>query len=163
MSCGSTGATPTPTDEAFVDGWFRTGDAGFVDDEGFLHVVDRLKDIVVVGSPNVYPSDLEEVLAGCENIREAAVVGRPDGDLGEVPVAFVVVEPGRSMQPDDVRALFNGTVASYKQPRDVVFVEALPRSALGKVQKSILREWAKQAVDSLVSPVPFDPTRAGRA
>ena len=142
---------PQASDEAFVDGWCRTGDAGFVDEEGFLHVVDRLKDIIIVGSSNVYPRDLEEVLAGCGDIREAAVVGRAE-PLGEVPVAFVVVETRRSMGRDEVLALFSGAIASYKHPRDIVFVDALPRTALGEVQKSVLREWAAAVGTAPVAP-----------
>lgn len=144
------------TDEAFVEGWFRTGDAGFVDGEGYLHIVGRLKDIIVVGSSNVYPGDVEAVLADCSDIREAAVVGRPDAELGEVPVAFVVLEPARRMSRDMVMALFDGKLASYKHPRDVVLVDALPRTALGKVQKSTLREWAKR-----LTPVPLTVGSAG--
>ena len=130
---------PEATREAFQDGWFRTGDLGFLDEDGYLHIVDRLKDIIIVGSSNVYPSDLEAVLSGCPDILEAAVVGRPDDKLGEVPVACVVAKPGRPLTAEQVMALFEGRLATYKHPRDVLFLESLPRNALRKVQKSALR------------------------
>jgi fatty-acyl-CoA synthase len=131
------------TGEAFQEGWFKTGDLGSFDEDGYLHVVDRLKDIIIVGGSNVYPADVEAVLQGSGDIREAAVVARPDDQLGEVPVAFVVVEPGRSLTREQVMGLFDGRLAGYKQPRDVVFLGALPRTALGKVQRSALRARAK--------------------
>jgi acyl-CoA synthetase (AMP-forming)/AMP-acid ligase II len=120
---------------------FRTGDAGYIDEDGFLHIVERLKDIIIVGGSNVYPADIESVLVSDPRVREAAVVGRPDTECGEVPAAFVVGEPG--LTHDHVRALFHGVLAEYKHPRDVFFVEQLPRSALGKVQRSVLRAWAQ--------------------
>lgn len=142
----------TATGASFADGWFRTGDAGFLDEEGFLHVVGRLKDIIVVGGSNVYPADLDRILAECSDIREAAVVGRPDADLGEVPVAFVVLEPDRPMTADAVMALFDGRLAPYKHPREFVFVDTLPKTALGKIQKSILRERAKARKEGTDTP-----------
>jgi fatty-acyl-CoA synthase len=152
------------TREAFIDGWFRTGDAGFVDEEGFLHVVERLKDIIVVGASNVYPGDVEAVLTGCPAVAEAAVVGRPDPDLGEVPVAFVVLTPGTAVTASELRPLFVGRLAAYKHPRDVVFVDALPRTALGKVQRSVLRAWNGSRPDAIAAagppPVTPSPPRA---
>ncbi len=139
------------TREAFRDGWFRNGDLGLFDEQGYLHIIDRIKDIIIVGSSNVYPSDLEAVLAECADIREAAVVGRRDDGLGEVPVACVVPVPGRSLTRDQVLALFDGRLASYKHPRDVIFLDALPRNAAGKVQKTILRDAVRcrQALSSI--------------
>jgi fatty-acyl-CoA synthase len=130
---------PEATSKAFhEDGWFRTGDAGFLDAEGMLSIVDRIKDVIIVGSCNVYPADVESVLAASAHIAEAAVVGRPDEELGEVPVAFVVLEETGSMSEDDVKRLFDGQLATYKHPQDVVFVEALPRNAMGKVDRDQL-------------------------
>ena len=131
---------PQATREAFRDGWFRNGDLGLFDQQGYLHIVGRIKDIIIVGSSNVYPSDLEAVLDECADIREAAVVGRRDDTLGEVPVACVVPVPGRSLTTAQVIALFDGRLATYKHPRDVIFLDALPRNATGKVQKTILRD-----------------------
>ena len=131
---------PVVTSEVFhEDGWLRTGDAGFLDDEGMLSIVDRLKEVIIVGSCNVYPADVESVLADCPDIAESAVVGRPDDELGEVPVAFVVLKQAGTMSADDVKALFEGRLAAYKHPHDVVFSESLPRSSIGKVQADELR------------------------
>ena len=130
---------PEATREAFHDGWFRSGDAGFFDEDGYLHIVERMKDVMVVGSSNVYPADLEQILAESPDIAEAAVVARPDTELGEVPVACVVVASGRSLAPEQVIELFEARLATYKHPRDVVFLDRLPRTSLGKVQKHALR------------------------
>jgi len=135
---------PEATSEAFhEDGWFRTGDAGFLDAEGMLSIVDRIKDVIIVGSCNVYPADVESVLASCPQIAEAAVVGRPDDELGEVPVAFVALHEPGAMSADEVKALFDGQLATYKHPRDVAFVDALPRNAMGKVEAQELRGQAR--------------------
>lgn len=131
---------PEATREAFhAGGWLRTGDAGVLDDEGMLTIVDRIKEVIIVGSCNVYPADIEAVLASCGDIAESAVVGRPDDELGEVPVAFVVLREEGSMSAPQIRALFDGELADYKHPRDVVFTDGLPRSAIGKVRKDELR------------------------
>ena len=129
------------TSEAFhEDRWLRTGDAGSFDDEGMLSIVDRLKEVIIVGSCNVYPADVESVLADCDEIAESAVVGRADDEQGEVPVAFVVLRRPGAMSADDVRALFEGRLAAYKHPQDVIFTDDLPRSAIGKIQSDELRE-----------------------
>jgi fatty-acyl-CoA synthase len=131
---------PQATREAFhADGWLRTGDAGVLDDEGMLTIVDRIKELIIVGSCNVYPADVEAVLANCPDISESAVVGRPDDELGEVPVAFVVLREEGSMSAQDVADLFAGELAEYKHPRYVIFTDDLPRSAIGKVRKDELR------------------------
>jgi fatty-acyl-CoA synthase len=131
---------PAATDAAFYDGgWLRTGDAGRLDEEGMLTIVDRLKEVIIVGSCNVYPADVESVLADCPQIADCAVVGRADDELGEVPVAFVVLREPETMSAGDVKALFDGRLAEYKHPRDVVFADDLPRSAIGKVRADELR------------------------
>ncbi len=130
---------PEATRQAFRDGWFRSGDAGFLDEDGYLHIVERMKDVIGVGSSDVYPTDLEQILAESPDVAEAAVVGRADPALGEVPVACVVAAPGRSLAPQEVIALFDARLAAYKHPRDVVFLDRLPRTSLGKVQKEALR------------------------
>ncbi len=131
---------PEATAEAFhEDGWLRTGDAGSFDDEGMLTIVDRIKEVIIVGSCNVYPADVQSVLAACDEIAESAVIGRPDDELGEVPVAFVVLKEPGAMTARDVTDLFDGQLAAYKHPQDVRFVDALPRSSIGKVQADELR------------------------
>ncbi len=134
------------TREAFSDGWFRNGDVGLLDADGYVHVVGRIKDIIIVGSSNVYPSDLEAVLEDCDEIREAAVVARPDHELGEVPVACVVPTPGGSLTSQQVIALFKNRLAAYKHPRDVIFFDALPRNWHGKVDRLRLRDLVTEAL-----------------
>jgi fatty-acyl-CoA synthase len=132
---------PEATTEAFHDdGWLRTGDAGCIDDEGMLSIVDRIKDVIIVGSCNVYPADIESVLADCPQIAEAAVIGRPDDELGEVAVAFVVLKEDGALSADEVKALFEDRLAAYKHPHDVVFIDELPRGTMGKVDSEQLRE-----------------------
>lgn len=128
------------TQEALRDGWFRTGDLGLIDADGYLHIVARLKDIIIVGASNVYPRDLETLLEDCAEIREAAVVGRPDDKLGEVPVACVVPAPGRRLTTEQVIGLFVNRLAAYKHPREVIFLDTLPRNWHGKVDRRRLHE-----------------------
>jgi fatty-acyl-CoA synthase len=135
-------ANPEATREAFSDGWFRTGDIGHVDVAGYLHIVDRITDVIMVGSSNVYPADLEAVLADCDDIRDGAVVGVANEELGEVPVACVVAAPGVALTPDTVLALFVDRIAPYKHPRHVIVLDALPRTATAKVDKPALRTLA---------------------
>jgi len=133
---------PEATRQAIRDGWLHTGDLGFIDAEGYLHVVDRIKEIIVVGTSNVSPADLKAVLAESPDIEAAAVVGRPDEELGEVPVAFVVPAPGCTLTREHVLSLFEGRLAAYKHPREVIFLDALPRTSVGKPEKKALRAFA---------------------
>ena len=128
------------TKAAFFDDWLRTGDVGHLDAEGFLTVTDRKKDMIISGGENIYPAELEAVLEACPGIAEAAVVARADPRWGEVPVAVVVRRPGAAVSAEDVNALFQGRLARFKHPRDVVFADALPRNAMGKVLRYQLRE-----------------------
>ena len=130
---------PAATAEALAGGWFHTGDIGHRDDEGFLYIDDRKTEVIISGGENVYPAEVEAALAGLPGAAEIAVVGRPHPRWGEVPVAVVVRRPGATLAASDVLAALDGRLARYKQPRDVVFVEALPRNAMGKVQKFKLR------------------------
>jgi fatty-acyl-CoA synthase len=135
---------PEATKASFIDGWLRTGDLGHRDAEGFFYVDDRKKDLVISGGENIRPAELENVLAECEAIVEAAVVGRADERWGEVPVAFVVAKTGSELGRADVLALFEGRLARFKHPRDVVFLDRLPRNAMGKVLKHELRARSRQ-------------------
>jgi fatty-acyl-CoA synthase len=132
-------ANPEATAEALTDEWFHTGDIGHRDGDGYYYVDDRKKDVVISGGENVYPAELESILAECPDIAEAAVVGRSDPHWGEVPVACVVPRPGVSLTRAQVLELFPARLARYKHPRDVVFLDALPRTVMGKVQKFELR------------------------
>jgi fatty-acyl-CoA synthase len=128
-----------PANPAFRDGWFHTGDLARVDEEGYYWVVGRTKDMIISGGENVYPAELENVLADCPAVAEAAVVGVPDPKWGEAVVAAIVRKPGAAIDEAAVLALFDGRLARFKHPRRVIFVESLPKSALGKVQKVALR------------------------
>ena len=136
---------PEATAAAFVDGWYRSGDMGWLDDEGFLTVVGRKKEMIISGGENIYPAELENVLVQCDDIAEAAVVGRSDARWGEIAVAVVVPKPGRQPTAVDILRLFDGRLARYKHPKDVVFVEALPKTALGKIRKEELRQLVQHA------------------
>ena len=129
-----------PDNPAFRDGWFHTGDLARVDAEGYYRVVGRTKDMIISGGENVYPAELENVLADCAAIAEAAVVGIPDPEWGEAVVAAIVKKPGAALDAAAVLSLFDGRLARFKHPRRIVFVDSLPKSALGKVQKFELRK-----------------------
>ena len=132
---------PEATAEAFTDdGWFRTGDLGTFDDEGFLTLVDRKKDMVITGGENVYSAEVEDVLFAHPAIAEAAIIGVPDERWGERVVAVVVCQPGATVEPDALIAFCRERLAKYKSPREVVFIDALPRNAAGKVLKRELRQ-----------------------
>ena len=132
---------PDATRAAFdADGWFRTGDIARFDARGFLWLVDRKKDMFISGGENVYPAEVENVLYQHESIAEAAVIGIPDHRWGEVGRAVVVVKPDRSLSEDAVIAHCAANLARYKLPHSVVFTEALPRNATGKVHKPTLRQ-----------------------
>jgi acyl-CoA synthetase (AMP-forming)/AMP-acid ligase II len=121
------------------DGWLHTGDVGVLDARGYLRITDRLKDMYIVGGFNVYPAEVEQVLARHPGVAEAAVVGVPDARLGEVGRAFVVARPGASPDPAELVGFCRERLANYKVPRSVVLVDSLPRNAGGKVVKSALR------------------------
>jgi fatty-acyl-CoA synthase len=128
-----------------ADGWFRTGDLARVDDEGFHWIMGRSKDVIISGGENIYPAELENVLADCPAVLEAAVVGIEDPKWGEAPCACVVCKPGQTLDEKRVLALFRDRLARYKHPRRVVFLDGLPRNAMGKVQKSELKQKLKEA------------------
>ncbi|GIF78316.1 long-chain-fatty-acid--CoA ligase [Asanoa siamensis] len=132
---------PTATAEAIRDGWLHTGDLGYRDADGFLYVVDRIKDLIIRGGFNVYPREVEEVLYGHPAVAEAAVVGRLDERLGEEIVAVVTVRPGRDLDPDALIAYCRERLADYKSPREVRVVDALPKNATGKLLKREVREF----------------------
>jgi long-chain acyl-CoA synthetase len=127
------------TKSAFDDeGWLRTGDIATIDADGFIHIVDRKKDMVLVSGFNVYPTEVESVLYGHPDVVECAVVGVPDGKCGEAVKAFVVSR-NPALTSDDVRAHCREELTAYKVPRDVAFVDQLPKSAVGKILRRELR------------------------
>ena len=123
-----------------ADGWLHTGDLGTVDEAGNLRITDRLKDMYICGGFNVYPAEVEQVLARLPGVADAAVIGVPDARLGEVGRAFVVRRAGAAVTGDDVIAYTRKHLANFKVPRSVVFLDQLPRNAGGKVVKPTLRE-----------------------
>jgi fatty-acyl-CoA synthase len=145
---------PDATREAFADGWFRSGDAATVDDEGYVYISGRHKDMYISGGENVYPAEVENVLAGLPGVRDAAVVGMPDARWGESGVAAIVPAPGEEIDPAAVIAAARAQLAAYKVPRDVVVVTDLPRTASGKVRKHLLRD---VLADRLEHPDPSSP------
>ncbi|WP_395060527.1 class I adenylate-forming enzyme family protein [Polaromonas sp.] len=125
-----------PDNPAFVDGWFHTGDLARCDEAGFYDIVGRSKDMIISGGENVYPAEIENLLADCPLVAEAAVVGEPDVRWGEVVVAVVVRKPGAALDAAQVLQLFDGRLARFKHPKRIVFCDALPKTALGKIQKA---------------------------
>jgi len=130
---------PEATAAAITDGWLHTGDLGYRDADGFLYVVDRIKDLIIRGGFNVYPREVEEVLYGHPAVAEAAVVGRPDERLGEEIVAVLALKPGASFDTAELIAYCRERLADYKCPREVRLLDVLPKSATGKLLKRELR------------------------
>jgi fatty-acyl-CoA synthase len=132
---------PDATGEAFTDdGWFRTGDLGRLDDEGFLMLVDRKKDMVITGGENVYSAEVEDVLFAHAAVAEAAIIGVPDPKWGEAVFAVVVLRPGMRVSADELGEHCRARLAKYKTPKGYAFIDALPRNAAGKVLKRELRQ-----------------------
>ena len=130
---------PDITAAAFTDGWLHTGDAAKRDADGFYYIVDRWKDMYISGGENVYPAEVENVLYQIPAVAEACVIGVPNERWGEVGRAIVVVKAEMSLSDDDVLAHCAANLARYKLPHSVVFTDALPRNATGKVHKPTLR------------------------
>ncbi|MBI1197542.1 MAG: long-chain-fatty-acid--CoA ligase [Phenylobacterium sp.] len=122
------------------DGWLRTGDAGYRNEDGFFFVHDRVKDMIVSGGENVYPAEVENAILGCPGVADAAVIGVPDDKWGEAVKAIVVPAPGQRPDPADVIAWARQRIAGYKAPKSVDFIDALPRNPSGKVLRRELRK-----------------------
>jgi long-chain acyl-CoA synthetase len=135
---------PDANAEVFIDGWLRTGDVGRLDADGFLYFVDRAKDMIVSGGLNIYSREVELALVKHAAVADAAVIAVPDPEFGEAVMAFVELVPGRAVSPDELIEHCRAHIASYKKPKHVCFVAALPRNTTGKVMKGPLREQAKQ-------------------
>ncbi len=133
---------PEKTAEAFVDGWFRTGDAARQDADGYFYLVDRKKDMFISGGENVYPAEVEAAIAEIADIAECAVIGVPDPQWGEVGWAYVIARDGVAIDPDDVVVHCKSRLAAYKVPKKIISVTTLPRTASGKVQKHLLKSMA---------------------
>ena len=132
---------PEKTAEEFTtDGWFKTGDVGMVDAGGVVTIVGRSKDLIISGGYNVYPAEIEGFINDMPGVAESAVVGVPHPDFGEAVVAVVVAKPGATLQGNDMAAALKGRIANFKVPKFVEVVAELPRNAMGKVQKNLLRD-----------------------
>ena len=136
---------PEKTKEEFTaDAWFKTGDVGRVDADGYVTIVGRSKDLIISGGYNVYPAEIESIINDMPGVAESAVVGVPHPDFGEVGVAVVIAKPGVQLQADAMLAQLKAELANYKIPKHLKLVAELPRNAMGKVQKNLLRErWGK--------------------
>jgi long-chain acyl-CoA synthetase len=137
---------PDLTSQAIVDGWLHTGDVGFADADGFLHLVDRKKDMIISGGVNVFPKDIEEIIVQHPAVREVAVYGVPDEKWGECPVAAVILHHQGEVAPHELKAWTNSRVAArYQQIHEVIITDDFPRSTAGKTLKRVLRDTHGQA------------------
>ena len=132
---------PEKTAEDFTgDGFFNTGDLGVIDEDGYVSIVGRSKDLIITGGLNVYPVEVEGIINDTAGVRESAVIGVPHPDFGEAVVAVVVCAHGTALNEDQVTAHAKDRLAGYKAPKHVALVDELPRNTMGKVQKNLLRE-----------------------
>jgi long-chain acyl-CoA synthetase len=135
--------SPDLDSTVLAGGWLHTGDIGHLDDDGYLYVVDRKKDLILRGGFNVFPRDVEEVLLGHPDVIQAGVIGRPDPRLGEEVAAFVALRPGATVTADDLIAYARQHLSATKYPRDIRIVPAVPLTSVGKLDRKQLREWLK--------------------
>lgn len=142
---------PAATERAIRNGWLHTGDLGYVDEEGYLYVVDRRDDLIITGGENVYPAEVEGVLMAHPAVAEAGVAGLPDAHWGQKVAAAVVLRPGASVSADDLQAFCSQRLATYKIPRHIAFVDALPRNAAGKL--------LRRSLPSLLAPAEGEDAR----
>ncbi len=132
---------PYETENTIINGWLRTGDLGYVDEEGFIYIVDRKKDLIICKGMNIYPREVEEVLMSHPHVELCAVVGKRDEHHGEIPVAFIKpAEDSPDLSEKELRNFLKDRLANYKIPRQFIFVEDLPKNATGKVLKRVLRD-----------------------
>jgi malonyl-CoA/methylmalonyl-CoA synthetase len=135
---------PEKTREEFTaDGWFKTGDVGLIDPQGYVTIVGRSKDLIISGGYNVYPAEIEGYINEMPGVAESALVGVPHPDFGEVGVAVVTAKPGAALQAEQIIATLKARLANFKIPKHCVVVGELPRNTMGKVQKNLLRDQYK--------------------
>jgi len=132
---------PDLTAQAIIGGWLHTGDVGFADEDGFLHLVDRKKDLIISGGVNVYPKDIEEIVVQHQSVREVAVFGVASEKWGECPIAAVILRSPNEVAAHELKAWINKRVAArYQQVHDVILLDDFPRSTAGKTLKRVMRE-----------------------
>jgi fatty-acyl-CoA synthase len=153
---------PAATAEAFEGGWFHSGDLVRMDEEGYVWVVDRKKDMIISGGENIYCAEVENVLAGHPGIVEVAVIGRPHQKWGEVPIAVAAVAQS-GLRLEDLDEFLNERLARYKHPKGLEIVDALPRNPAGKVLKTELRARYGAPDTPQTAYASTDPTRDGRS
>jgi long-chain acyl-CoA synthetase len=124
---------PEETAHALKDGWFYSGDVGFLDEEGYLTISDRAKDLIVASGFNVYPQEVDAVLFEHPKILEACCIGVPDAYRGETVKAFIVTQPGQSLSKEEIVQFCKEKLAAYKVPKQIEFIDELPKSAIGKI------------------------------
>ena len=153
---GYSGVSPGVNEEAFVDGWFKSGDAGKFDEHGMLFITGRLKDMIIVAGENVFAAEVEAIISKLEAVKVVAVLGKPDKTLGEVVEAAIILQEGHSTSEQEIVEFCKEKLADFKVPRKVHFVKEMPMTASGKVQKSELKAqlYAKEEVAAKEAPKP---------
>jgi acyl-CoA synthetase (AMP-forming)/AMP-acid ligase II len=141
---------PDATAKAIRDGWYHTGDAGYLDEEGFLYIRDRIKDLVITGGENVYPAEVENAVLAHPGVADVAVIGVPDARWGEIVLAAIVLREGQAVEDEELKSTVRARLAGFKVPKRIERVAALPRNGAGKVTKEVLR--ARFAPDDQASP-----------
>jgi len=135
---------PDETEKVLRDGWLYTGDIGFLDEDGYLTIVDRKKDMIVASGYNIFPQEIDEILMSHPKVMEACTIGVPDSYRGVAPKAFVVLKPGVTAEREELIAFLKERLAAYKVPKEIEFMDELPKSAVGKILRKELRELEKK-------------------
>jgi o-succinylbenzoate---CoA ligase len=135
---------PEVTEEKFINGWFHTGDVGYLDEEGFLYVLDRRSDLIISGGENIYPAEIEAVLLAHPDVSEAGVTSLEDAEWGQVPIAYIVKREGTNPSVGALEQFCKERLAKYKVPKAFYFTKELPRNASKKILRRELREWVKE-------------------
>ena len=141
---------PEETKQALRDGWFLTGDIGKFDEDGYLTIVDRKKDMIIAGGYNIYPVELDDVLMGHPKILEACTIGIPHEYRGETVKAFIVPKPGEVLTEEEVVAYCKKNLAAYKIPKIIEFIDELPKSAVGKIMRRKIRDMEREKTHATI-------------
>jgi long-chain acyl-CoA synthetase len=131
---------PEETRAVFWDDWFRSGDIGTIDEDGYLYIVDRLKDMIITGGENVYPREVEEILYTRPEVEECAVIGLPDKEYGERVTAFIIPKEGQQVDPTPLKSYLKTKLSPFKVPKEFIPVDELPKSGAGKILKRELKQ-----------------------